>query len=118
MYPAPATTIPSPPRCRKFTRGSQVLCILAFSSSLLAPSRLLRTHPCRFEEVGCDYDALDLRGAFVNLGYLGVTEEALDRVLLDVAIATVDLYRGPCALHRQLRSKQLRHASLFGDAFP
>src|SRR5687768_8512588 len=38
-----------------------------------------------------DHDALDLRGALVDLGYLGVTEKPLHGILLDVTIAAEDL---------------------------
>src|SRR5262245_27722320 len=43
------------------------------------------------EDVARDDDALDLRGALVDLQELGVAHELLDRVLLGVAVAAEDL---------------------------
>jgi hypothetical protein len=53
-----------------------------------------------------DDQALDLAGAFVDLGDLGVAEVALDRVFLAVADPAVDLDRGVGAEHGRLGGKQ------------
>src|SRR5579859_484857 len=47
-----------------------------------------------------DHEALDLGGALVQLHDLGVAEELLDGVVLDEAVAAVDLHGFGCDLHR------------------
>src|SRR5438045_3458671 len=44
------------------------------------------------QHLACDHQALDLLCAFVDLRDLRVAHEALDRVLLDVAVAAEDLH--------------------------
>ena len=54
-----------------------------------------------------DDQLLDLRGALVQRGDAGVAQVALDRVVVDVAGAAVDLDRQVRALDRGLRGKEL-----------
>src|SRR6266487_4128126 len=75
--------------------------------------RILR--PRALEQVGGDNYALYLRGTFVYLGDLGVSEETLDRIFFHVAIAAVDLHSGPGAFHRKLGGEELGDAGLFAD---
>src|SRR5688572_3758222 len=56
-----------------------------------------------------DDDALDLGGALVQGGDARVTEQALDLVLLAVAVAAVDLEGLVRAEVRGLRRRELRH---------
>ena len=52
-------------------------------------------------------------GAFVDFGDLRVAEEALYRVLLDVAIAAVDLDCAQALFMASLGGEELCHAGLF-----
>src|SRR5215468_11295960 len=47
----------------------------------------------RDEDLLCDHEPLDLRGALVDLEEFRVAHELLDRVLLDVAVPAEDLHR-------------------------
>src|SRR5215472_6232137 len=55
---------------------------------------------------------LDLRRALVDLRDLGVAEVSLDLVLLDEAVAPVDLHRVRGHPHGGFRGKQLGHGRL------
>src|SRR3954471_19304089 len=59
-----------------------------------------------------DDQLLDLRGALVEGGDAGVAQVALDRVVVDVAGAAVDLDRQVRALDRRLRRVELRDRGL------
>src|ERR1700729_2730395 len=61
----------------------------------------------RKQRFACDHKTLNLRGALVQLHDLGVAEELLDGVLLDEAIATVDLNRVGRDLHRGVGGEAL-----------
>src|SRR3954453_20533971 len=54
----------------------------------------------REQRLACDDEALDLRRALVELHDLGVAHQLLDRVVLDEAVAPVDLYGVRRDLHR------------------
>src|SRR5689334_2400516 len=56
-----------------------------------------------------DHDPLDLARPLVDLGDLRLAEEALDRVLLHVAVAAEDLHRLVGDVHRRLAREQLAH---------
>src|SRR5258707_14743170 len=56
-----------------------------------------------------DHEALDLLRALVDLRDLRVAHEALDRVLLDVAVAAEDLHRIGRDGHRDVAALELRH---------
>src|SRR5687768_18236854 len=64
------------------------------------------------EQVPCDHDPLDLRGALPDLADLGVPHHALDRVILGVPIAAVHLNRLDRGAHRELGAEELRHRGL------
>src|SRR3954463_2813659 len=59
-----------------------------------------------------DDQLLDLRGALVERGHAGVAQVALDRVVVDVAGAAVDLNRQVRALDRRLGRVELRYRRL------
>src|SRR5688500_1889359 len=61
----------------------------------------------RHEYLTGDDQALDLRGALVDLEQLGVAHELLDRVLLDVAVAAEDLDRVGRDAHRGVGAVRL-----------
>src|SRR3989440_11350861 len=69
------------------------------------------SHRCerRRLERARDHDALDLVRALVDLRDLGVAQEALDRVLLDVAVAAEHLDGLDGDRHRRVRAEQLGH---------
>src|SRR6478752_9649497 len=56
-----------------------------------------------------DHEALDLVRALVDLRDLGVAEEALDRVLLDVPVAAQHLDGLDGDRHSRVRAEELRH---------
>src|SRR6476620_7307293 len=56
-----------------------------------------------------DHETLDLLGSLIDLRDLRVAHEALDRVLLDVAVAAEDLHRLGRAVHRDVAALELRH---------
>src|SRR6185295_19117593 len=58
-------------------------------------------------EVACDEQALDLAGAFVDLRDAGVAVVALDGIVLEVAVAAVDLDRVRADLLGELGSEEL-----------
>src|SRR3954454_1631161 len=64
------------------------------------------------QELLADHHALDLRGALADQQQRRVAVEALDLVLLRVAVATVDAEAVLDALLAGLRSEQLGHAGL------
>ena len=72
-------------------------------------SRLRRR--ARQEDLARDHEALDLRGALVDLEQLRVAHQLLDRVLLDVAVAAEDLHGVGGDLHRRVGGEALRVAS-------
>src|SRR3954454_10241894 len=59
-----------------------------------------------------DDEALDLRGALVDLEQLRVAHQLLDRVLLHVPVAAEDLHRVGRDLHRRVRGEALRVGGL------
>src|SRR5262245_30691873 len=59
-----------------------------------------------------DDELLDLRRALVDLRDLGVAEVSLDLVLLDEAVAAVDLHRVRGHPHGGVRGKQFGHRRL------
>src|SRR4051794_11107162 len=62
-----------------------------------------------------DDDALDLVGALVDLGDLGVAHVALDRILLDVAVAAEDLDGLDGDAHRVVGGEELGHRAVLGQ---
>src|SRR5580658_9219243 len=70
------------------------------------------------QELACDDQALDLAGAFAYSAELDVAIELFDRIILGETVAAVDLHRLVGGAHRDLRSKQLGHGRLLGDALP
>src|SRR5882672_5661750 len=70
------------------------------------------SRPCLAEELARDHDPLDLRGALVDLGDLGVPEVALHGELARVAVATVHLHRLRGERHRGLGGEELRDRRL------
>src|SRR2546428_9661800 len=61
---------------------------------------------------------VDLAGALVNDGTLGVAKEALDGIFIGITVGTVDLYRVARSLLRRHRGVPLRERSLAGVAHP
>src|SRR5881397_3618031 len=59
------------------------------------------------EDLARDHEALDLRRALVELHDLRVAHQLLDRVLLDEAVASVDLDGVDGDLHRGVRGEAL-----------
>src|ERR687896_1875586 len=64
------------------------------------------------QELAPDHHALDLRGALADQQQRRVAVQALDLVLLGVAVAAVDAERVLDDLLAGLRREQLRHAGL------
>src|SRR5262249_52851160 len=64
------------------------------------------------QQMARDDELLDLRRALVDLRDLGVAEVSLDVVLLDEAVAAVDLHRVRGHPHRGFCAKQLGHRRL------
>src|SRR5678809_1248460 len=65
-------------------------------------------------ELSCNYDALNFRRPFVNLGDLRIAKITLDGIILHVSISAEDLNSLVGAEHRRLARHQLRHrACLF-----
>src|SRR5712692_3208251 len=64
------------------------------------------------EQVSGDDELLDLRGALVDLGDLRVPEVPLDLVLLDEAVAAVDLHGVRRDAHGHLGGEELGHRRL------
>src|SRR5436309_857568 len=60
-------------------------------------------------QLSCNYDALDLRRAFIDLRNLCIAEVSLDRIILHVAVTAEDLHRLIRAEHRSLACEQLGH---------
>src|SRR3970282_456135 len=69
------------------------------------------------EQVAGDDELLDLRGALVGLGDLRVPEVPLDLVLLDEAIAAVDLHGVRRHAHGHLGREELGHGRLGPEGF-
>src|SRR5215218_9487150 len=72
----------------------------------------------RKENLARDDEALDLRGAFVDLEQLRVAHELLDRILLDVAVAAEDLHCVRGHLHRRVGREPLGIRRLECGALP
>ena len=70
----------------------------------------------REQRLARDHEALDLRGALVELHDLRVAHQLLDRVLLDEAVAAVDLHGVRGDLHRGVRGEALGVRGLDGVA--
>ena len=66
-------------------------------------------------KAAADQLAVDLVGAFPDLRDLGVAHQALDPVLLDVAVAAMQLHRLGRDAHRQIGGAQLQHRRLDTD---
>src|SRR2546426_3924871 len=81
------------------------------NSSSERPSPLLRSGI----ELARDDEALDLAGAFIDLGDLRVAKQFLDGEVAHVAVPAEQLHRLSRHPHRRLRSEQLRHAGVLGD---
>src|ERR1700742_2695055 len=64
------------------------------------------------EDLFADHHALDLGGPLADQEQRGVAVEALDLVLLRVAVATVDAERVLDVFLPRLRAQELRHAGL------
>src|SRR5699024_7213520 len=67
------------------------------------------------ENVAGDNDALDLTRALVDLGDLGIAHHALNRVILGVAVAAVDLDCLGGDLHGSFGGEQLSGSSVEGE---
>src|SRR6185437_7809014 len=63
-----------------------------------------------------DHQPLDLAGALVDLGDLGVAEVALQRHLLGITHAAVDLHRLVADPHRRFGRGELGHCRLGAEA--
>src|SRR6476646_1670128 len=85
------------------TRGS---CSLARQSSANAGKQ---ERARLAQHLAGDHEPLDLLRALVDLRDLGVAHEALDRVLLDVAVAAEDLHRVGRHGHGDVAALELRH---------
>src|SRR6266851_6547151 len=59
--------------------------------------------------------AMDLVGAFPDLGDLGVAQQPLDPVILDVAIAAMELHRLGGDAHREIGGAHFQHRGFDGD---
>src|SRR5260221_9005054 len=70
------------------------------------------------EQAARDHQPLDLAGAFVDLHHPGVAVVALDRVLLHVAVAAVDLNRLVGDPGRRLAGVELGHRRLARERTP
>src|SRR4051812_8269790 len=70
--------------------------------------RLLRLDAPRQQHLAGDYQTLDLGRALVELHDLRVAHQLLDGVLLDEAVAAVDLHGVSCDLHRRVCREALR----------
>src|SRR5689334_8058381 len=66
-------------------------------------------------EVPRDHDALDFRSAFINLGNLGVPEQAFDWIVLHVTVPAEDLDRLRRHPHGGLARHELAHRTELGD---
>src|SRR5947208_8051927 len=76
-------------------------------------SRAIRaTLVARHQQLACNHEPLDLRGALVDLVELGVPHQLLDRVLLHVAVAAEDLDGVRRDLHADVGGEPLRVARL------
>src|SRR6476620_1968058 len=65
-------------------------------------------------QLSCNYDALNFRRPFVNLGHLRIAKVTLDGIILHVSISAEDLNSLVGAEHRRLARHELRHrACLF-----
>src|ERR1700722_4465078 len=64
--------------------------------------------PCLLERAG-DHEPLNLVRALVDLGDLGVSHHALDRILLDITVATQHLHRLHGHGHGCVRAEDLGH---------
>src|SRR5689334_18982020 len=65
-------------------------------------------------ELSCNYDALNFRRPFVNLGDLRIAKITLDGIVLHISISAEDLNSLVGAEHRRLARHELRHrACLF-----
>src|SRR5690348_6535905 len=56
-----------------------------------------------------NYNSLNFRGPFTDLTDLRVTHEALDRIVLRVAVTAVDLHGFDRRAHRELGAEELGH---------
>src|SRR5919199_4727918 len=63
-----------------------------------------------------DHEPLDLVRALVDLRDLGVAHHALDRVLVDIAVAAEHLHRLDRHRHRGVRGEQLGHRRPLAEA--
>src|SRR3954466_13380009 len=79
----------------------------ALVTMLLRLRRRRRLDAARQERLAGADEALDLRGALVRLHYLRVAHQLLDGVLLDEAVAAVDLHGVGGDLHRAVRGEAL-----------
>src|SRR5215469_4471024 len=59
------------------------------------------------QQVSCNYHALNLRSALVNLQQLRVTHQLFDRVLLHVAVTAENLHGVGCDLHARIGAEGL-----------
>src|SRR5215213_1878824 len=80
------------------------------SASWRARNRSIQNAP---QEVSGNHDALDFRRAFADLADLGVTHHPLDRIVLRIAIPTVNLDRLDRSAHRKLGAEQLCNCRFF-----
>ena len=70
------------------------------------------------QQIARDHHALDLVGAFEDLGQLGVAHHALDRIVHGVAVAAEDLHGVGGDLHRHVAAEALGHAGEHVQALP
>src|SRR5205085_7806371 len=121
--PAPPSTTATPPAIARpwksrsgYSSDSPVTSETAPSpttTASAAEARIRRTEEGRstagLPHRAGDHDPLDLVGALVDLGDLGVAHHALDRVLVDVAVAAEHLDGLDRDVHRRVGGEQLRH---------
>src|SRR5260370_37860665 len=62
-----------------------------------------------FEKLPRDHQTLDFAGPFANGAQLDITIEFLDRIVLDEAVASVNLQRIVADTHGRLRREQFGH---------
>src|ERR1035437_5808297 len=79
-------------------------------------ARIRRDRTLGLEELPCDHQALDLAGAFADGAEFDVAVELFDGVVLDEAVAAVDLHGLAGDADGGLGSEELGHGGFAGDA--
>src|ERR1017187_7053868 len=110
-------------RAREFIRLLSLrfcllFCLLSSDFCLLNPAGISRAKPLllTFQKLPCDHQTLNLAGAFPDGAQLHVAIKLLHRVILDEAVAAVDLHGLAGDAHRRLGSEQLGHGGFARQA--